>query len=137
MTTDIRQVDYFYCTVADQPGEAHRLLARLADQGVNLLALTMVPTGPFRTQLTLFPSDQMDLLAAAEKAALVLDGPHAAMLVRGDDRLGALAEVHSKLSDAHVNVYASTGVADGQGRYGYVLYIRPDEFDRARTALGL
>jgi len=137
MATNIRRVDYFYCTVADQPGEAHQLLTRLAESGVDLLALTMVPVGPLRTQLTLFPADPMTLLSAAENAALVLDGPHAALLVQGDDQLGALADIHARLSDAHVNVYASNAVTDGRGSYGYVLYIRPDEYDRATTALGI
>ena len=60
-----------------------------------------------------------------------------ALLVQGDDELGALAGVHQKLFEAGVNVYASTGVADGRGSYGYVLYVRPDEYARAASALNL
>ena len=51
----------------------------------------------------------------------MLDGPHAAILVQGDDQLGALARIHVKLYAARVNDYASTGVADGRGASGYVL----------------
>jgi hypothetical protein len=58
-------------------------------------------------------------------------------LVQGDDELGALAELHMRLSDARVNVYASTGVADGRGSFGYIIYVRPEEYDRAVVSLGL
>ncbi len=136
-TFTIRRLDYFYTTVADEPGEAYRLLTKLAEMGVNLLAFTGVPTGPLRTQLTIFPNDPAKLEDAARKAGLGLDGPHPALMVQGDDELGALAELHEKLYRADVNVYASSGVTDGQGSFGYVLYVRPDECDRAMAALGM
>jgi hypothetical protein len=34
-----------------------------------------------------------------------------------------------------VNVYASSGVADNQGSYGYVLYVKPEDYERAAAAL--
>jgi hypothetical protein len=34
-----------------------------------------------------------------------------------------------------VNVYASTGVSDGQGKYGYVIYVREEDCERAAKAL--
>ncbi len=73
----------------------------------------------------------------AKKAAIPLDGPHPALLVQGDDRLGAFADIHVKLYKAKVNVYASSGVTDGRGSYGYILYVRPEEFDQAARALGI
>ena len=137
MATNIRRVDYFHTTVRDEPGEAHQLLTLLAELGVNMLAFTAVPIGPTSTQLTLFPSDTMNLLDAAQKSALILDGPHPALLVQGDDQMGALADIHAKLAEANVNVYASSGVTDGHGAYGYLVYVRPREIDRAMTALGI
>jgi hypothetical protein len=55
--------------------------------------------------------------------------------VNGDDELGALAEIREKLYEANVNVYASTGVTDGEGSYGYVMYVKGNEIDRAVRAL--
>ncbi|HKZ81070.1 MAG TPA: hypothetical protein VJ124_22555 [Pyrinomonadaceae bacterium] len=40
-----------------------------------------------------------------------------------------------KLYEANVNVFASSGVADGKGSYGYVIYVRPDDYERAVAAL--
>jgi hypothetical protein len=137
MAFSVRRAEYYYTTVEARPGERHRLLSQLAELGVNLLAFTAVPIGPMHTQLTLFPDDPGSMAAAARKAGLPLDGPHPAVLVQGDDELGALAGVHEKLFEAGVNVYASTGVADGRGSYGYVLYVRPDEYARAASALNV
>jgi hypothetical protein len=137
MAFNVRRVDYFYATIADRPGEGFQVLAQLAEVGVNLLAFNAVPMGPMHTQLTLFPDDAQRMAVAARRANLTLDGPHPALLVRGDDELGALASIHERLSDAGINVYASSGVTDGQGSYGYVLYVRHDEFPQAAGALGI
>ena len=137
MATTIRRVDYFHTLVQDQPGEAFKVLATLASQGVNLLAFTAVPVGGTRTQLTLFPESTATLQASAAKAGLKLEGPNRALIVQGDDELGALAGVHERLYEAGINVYASSGVTDGRGSYGYVIHVRPEEYERAAKALAL
>jgi hypothetical protein len=137
MAFKIRRVDYFYTTVRDEPGEAYALLTRLAELGTNLVAFTAVPVGPRRTQLTLFPEDSANLTRAAGKAGIDLDGPNRAILVRGDDELGALAQIHERLFRAGVNIYASSGVADGAGSFGYVVYVGPEEYETAVSALGV
>ena len=137
MGFQIKRVQYFYSTVEDQPGEAHKILSLLAEVGISLLAFTAVPIGPIHTQLTLFPADELKLKDVANKAGFDLDGPHPALLVQGDDELGALAGIHEKLFRANVNVYASSGVTDGKGCYGYIVYVRSEDFDRAVSALEL
>jgi len=137
MAFHVRRIDYFSTTVRDDPGEAYKLLATLANLGVNLLAFTAVPIGPLHTQLTIFPEDSAKLANEAKMDRLVLDGPHPALLVQGDDELGALAGLHMKLMKANVNVYAATGVADGGGSFGYVIYVRPEQYSLAVAALGV
>jgi hypothetical protein len=137
MADAIRRVEYFHAAVVDQPGEAYRILSTLESLGVDLLAFTAVPVGPDRTQLTLFPADPAKMASEAQKARMTLDGPHPALLLQGDDELGALLTVHEKLYRAEVNVYASTGVSDGSGKYGYVIYVREEDCDRAAKALGI
>jgi hypothetical protein len=135
MAYSIRRVEYFHATVVDQPGEAYRVLSALEGLGVDLLAFTAVPVGPDRTQLTLFPADRSRMTSEARKAKMELDGPHPALLLQGDDELGGLVIVHEKLYRAGVNVYASTGVSDGHGNYGYVIYVREEDCERAAKAL--
>jgi len=137
MANTIRRVDYFYATVEDESGEGYELLTRLAELGINLLAFTAIPVGPTRTQFAIFPEDTAKLKTAANRVGLPIDGPHPALLVQGADELGALAGVHRRLAAAGVSVYASSGVTDGKGSYGYVVYVRPAELERAARALGI
>jgi hypothetical protein len=137
MAVRIRRIHYYSTTVRDAPGEGYRVLSSLAEQQVNLVAFTGVPIGSNLTQLTLFPDDESLFVSAAGKSGLKLEGPHFALLVQGDDQFGAIAEIHRRLSAAKVNVYASNGVADGVGGYGYVLHVRPEHFENAVQALGL
>jgi hypothetical protein len=137
MEHKIRRVDYFYVAVKDEPGAAYQLLQQMAGLGVNLLAFAAVPTGPHTTQLTLFPEDSHSLQSVAKKSGMTLIGPHGAFLVQGSDELGALVEVHKKLYDADVNIFSSYGVTDGKCCYGYVIYVRPEEYQKATEALGV
>lgn len=137
MAFTIRRADYFYASVRDELGAAYGLLSQLAELGVNLLAFTAVPSGPSLAQFALFPADPNKLLAEARSANLPLDGPYHALLVQGDDELGALASVHKRLADAGIDVYASSGVTDGRGAFGYVVYVREDEFEKAAGVLGV
>jgi len=137
MACTIRRVDYFHTTVRDQPGEAYKILTTLEELGINQLAFTAVPIGTDVTQLTIFPEDTHLLLRQAKDVGLALEGPHRALLVQGDDELGALAQIHSKLYEANINVSASSGVTDGRGSFGYVVYVRPEDFDRAAEVVGI
>jgi hypothetical protein len=137
MAYEIRRVDYFYTTVQDRPGEALRFLSLLDDLGVNMLAFTAIPVGLLQTQLTIFPDDEARLRDQGRKAGFELDGPHPALLVQGEDVPGAVVEIHEKLYRSGINVYASTGVTAGRGSYGYILYVRPEDFEEACEALGL
>jgi hypothetical protein len=137
MAHTIRRADYYYANIRDELGAAYRVLQQLAELGVNLLAFTAVPSGPNLAQFALFPEDPNRLAAEASAAQLKLDGPYHAFLVQGDDELGALASVHEQLFRAGVDVYASSGVTDGRGSFGYVVYVREDQFEHAAEALGL
>lgn len=137
MAYTIRPVQYYYVNVRDELGAAYRVLSALAARGVSLLAFTAVPSGPSLAQFALFPEDPNKLVAEARVAQIELDGPHHALLVQGDDELGALAAVHERLFEAGVDVYASSGVTDGSSSFGYVVYVREDQFPRATEALGL
>ena len=133
----INRVDYFYTTVKDQAGEAYKLLTALADLGVNLLAFNAIPLGSAGAQVSLFPEDPTLLTSIADKAGITLDGPNPALLIQGDDNVGVLAEIHQKLFAADINVYSANCVTTGKGTFGYLIYLRPDEYDKALTALGM
>ena len=135
MAFDIKRVEYYNITVEDHAGEGSKLLSLFASVGVNLLAFKAVPLEPMRTQFTLFPNDGLKMTDGAKKAGLELDGPHSALLIQGDDQSGALADIYEKLSRADINVDESSGIADIQGSYGVLLYLKPEDCDKAAAAL--
>jgi len=135
MATEIRRVEYFYCHVREQPGEGARLLSVLAAEGVNLLAFTAIPMGVEQTQMVFFPESSDALARAAEAEGCGIEGPHAALLIRGDDQVGALADLHRRLADAGVNLSAAVGLTDGRGGYTAVVYLNARDTDRAEHAL--
>jgi hypothetical protein len=137
MAFTVRRIDYFYIMIEDTPEVGYEVLSQLSEQNVNLVAITAVPFGPARTQLTVFPDDTAMMKRVAQQSNIPLDGPHPALVVQGDDEVGALVQIHEKLRDANVHVFASTGVANERGGYGYIIYVRPDEHQRAAEALGV
>ena len=137
MAYTIRSVEYYYANVHDDLTAAYRVLSQLAELGVDLLAFTAVPSGPSLAQFALFPADPKKLIAEGRAAGLSLAGPYHALLVQGDDELGALAGVHERLVRAGVDIYASSGVTDGRGSFGYVVYVREEQFEQAASALGV
>jgi hypothetical protein len=137
MTCNISRVEYFHTTVIDRPGEAYKFLSQLALLKVDLLAFTAIPVSSTDTEFTIFPENPKFMKNEASRAGLFLDGPHPALLVQCDDRLGALAEIHQKIYEANVNVKSASGVTDGRGAFGYVIYVNPEDIDKAAAALGL
>jgi hypothetical protein len=137
MSASVRSVEYFTTTVHDSPDAAYRLLAQLAGSGINLLAFNAIPVGLQATQLVLFPDNSELLAAIAAERRLDLEGPSRALLIQGDDELGTLARLHEKLVAAGAHPFASAGVTDGRGGFGYVVYLRKEEYERAASALGL
>ena len=101
------------------------------------MAFSAVPYGPHHAQLTIFPDNADNMVRAAEALGLPLIGPQHALLVQGDDQLGALASIHVKLEKEGVEVYASSGVTTGQGHFGYVIYVKEEHHEVAAWALGL
>jgi hypothetical protein len=136
MAEVVRKVEYFYAIVENKPYEGHRLLEFLSANSVNLLAFTAFPVSEDKAQLDFVPEDIGQLQIAASEAGVELVGPKNAFLVQGDDRTGVLIEYHLRLADAGVNVYAANGVVGGRGRFGYIIWVRPEDFEKAAKALG-
>jgi hypothetical protein len=136
MSLTIRPVEYFTTTLRESSEAASRLLSQLAGVGVNLLAFNAIPVGLQATQLVLFPEDGALLETTAKTLKLDLTGPDRAFLIQGDDELGALAQLHGRLAAAGVFPFASNGVSDGRGGFGYIVYVRREEFAAATRALG-
>ena len=135
MADTIRIVEYFYVQAPSKPGVGASLLTELKNAGVNLVAISGVPSGR-GAQIDFVPEDPRAFRAAARKAKWKVVGPKRALLVEGDDRPGAVGGIMAALGDAKINVTAVDAVCAGAGRYGAILWVAPRDVTRAAKALG-
>jgi hypothetical protein len=135
MADQIRRVEYFYVTVADKPGEGARLLNALCEAGVGLLAFSGFPKAR-QAQLVFVPEDPKLFKQVAKKAKWKPVGPKKAFLIQGENRLGAVAEIESKLAAAKINVIALDAAAGCAECFGGILWVATKDFKKAAKVLG-
>lgn len=134
MADAVRQVEYFYMEVPNKVGEGTKALQTLKNAGVNLLAFSGFPSGR-RAQLDFFPADAAAFKAAAKANRWKVVGPKRGFLIEGDDRIGAIADVMSRLAAANINVIAIDAVGVG-GRYGAMCWVAARDVKKAASLLG-
>lgn len=135
MPDTVRKVDHFSIEVSDKPGEAFKVLSTLVSAGINLLACTGFPHGR-RARIDVVPEDTRKFNAAVKKAGLVFTPKKTGFLIQGEDRPGALAGNLEKLAKAAINVTAIDAVATGEGRWGAILWVNPEDVSKAARLLG-
>ena len=133
---ELFRIEYYACMAEDKPGEGATLGRKLAQEGVNLYALSAFPAASGKTQVDLVPENHDQLAKAAKKHGITLSGPKTCFLIQGTDRTGALGEVLGRLGGAGINVRATLGVCAGGKRYGGIVWVAPGDVESAARALG-
>lgn len=136
MADNIRKINYYYAIVPDKPGEGARVLNALHEAGINLIGFCGFPAGARKAQLDFLPEDAGAFAKAARKAGLKLSKKKTGLLIQGEDRPGAVAEVFGKLAAAGVNVTSMQAVCAGAGRFGGMLWVKAPDMRKAVKALG-
>src|SRR5207237_7818565 len=135
MTDSLRKVDYFYTFVPNTAGQGSKILAALAEEGVNLLAFSGFPSGR-RAQLDLVPEDSAALKRAAKKLKLKLSPRKTGFLLQGDDRIGAMTETLNALANAKINITAMDAISSGDGRFASLFWVQPEAVAKAAKVIG-
>jgi hypothetical protein len=135
MAETIRKVDYFKMETGNKPGEAARILGALKGEGVNLLAFSGFPRGR-RAQLDFIAEDSDAFKKAAKKGGLAISAKKSGFLIQGADRVGAIADIVSRLGNAKINITAIDALCAGEGRYGAILWVKSSDVAKAAKALG-
>ena len=136
MADVIRTAQYFKVQIADKPGTLAGALAPLREAGVNLLAVHAFPRNR-RTQVDVVPEDPIAFKNIAKAHKLKIQGPKMCLLVDGDDRAGALADLTDRLASARINMTAVTGLCAGHGRFGAILWVKPGDVKKAAKVFGI
>jgi len=136
MADIVRKVAYFSMEVPNKPGEGVRILGRLAEAGVNLLAFSGFPSGR-NTQLDFVPEDTAVFKKAVKTAKITVRPQKFGFLVQGEDRKGAVAELLKPLAEKKINVTAVYALSAGEGRYAAILWVETKDVNKAAKALGV
>ncbi|MBN2004510.1 MAG: hypothetical protein JXA21_14235 [Anaerolineae bacterium] len=137
MAIDVIQVECYNITIENQMTSASELLSAIAGAGVDFHAFKAIPVAPDQTQFTLFAKDSPTMIDGAKKSGLKLEGPYPALLIKGDEKAGALADIYKKLSQAGIQVGEACGIADINAGYGVILYLNQEDCGKALTILKL
>lgn len=137
MSEIIRPVEYFHVLVHDRPGEGYWIYSQLKKAGVGLIGASGFPRCGGHAQLSLIPEDPNALIAAAENCECELSPAKRAYVIQSDARIGALAEVYGRLERVGISVTAAHAVSAGEGRWGMMLWVKPEDYERAGKALGV
>ena len=132
----IRTAQYFKLQIGDKPGTLAGVLAPLREAGVNLLAVHAFPRNR-RTQVDVVPEDPTAFKNIAKMHKLKVQGPKMCLLVDGDDRPGALADLTDRLGSAKINMTAVTGLCAGQARFRAILWVNPRDVKKAAKVFGV
>ena len=135
MSLKIEQIEYYNIEVKDHVAGGSKILSIIAGAGVSFHAFKAISLEPRLTRFSLFPKDAGKMTDAAEKAGLKIDGPFYGLLIKGDEKTGALADIYLKLSQANVQVLESSGIADINNGYGVLLYLNKEDCKKALAAL--
>jgi hypothetical protein len=132
----IRTAQYYKVQIADKPGTLAGALAPLREAGINLLAVHAFPRNR-RTQVDVVPEDPTSFKDIAKAHKLKIQGPKMCLLMEGDDRPGALADLTDRLGSAGINMTAVTGLTAGQGRFGIILWVKQRDVKKAARVFGI
>lgn len=135
MAQTLRKVDYFYVETQNTAGQGSQIMASLRDAGIDLLAFSGFPSGR-KAQLDFVPADPAQFKVAARKIKLSLSHKKTGFLLQGDDKVGALTDVLSKLAKAKINVTALDAVTAGEGRFGAIFWVKPRDIAKTAKLLG-
>jgi len=137
MALNVRRVNYYKVIVEDKHGKGYWLLEHLRQKGVALIAFLAFPLGGGRSQFD-FVTDDIEMLRKAMiEAGTEMVGPKRAFLVQGEDKIGAIVELHHKLASAEISAHAASGVAAGSGHFGYILWVKSEDYEAAAGVLGI
>jgi hypothetical protein len=140
MTDEIKKFDYQYIVIEDGASQTAGILNSLAAAGVNLVAVSEFPNGPGKWQLDLITEDTEDaeaLVKTARDMGLSLSQRKSGLLVRGRNRPSAVAEILTRLADNSIKVTAVQALSAGAGRFGALIWVKPEDVAKAAAALGV
>ena len=131
----VAKLECFSVEVANKPGRGVELLEAFRKAGVNFVGIWGYPVGKKKTRIDLVPEDPGLLKESAKKLKIALGKKQTTFHVTGADHPGAVAETLAKLAEKGINVHAVQALCGGNGSYGAMIEVDPDDVKKAAKAL--
>ena len=129
------KLEYYSVVVSDKPGRAEHVLSAFKEAGVNFVGIWGYPVCKSKSRIDLVAEDTAQFKKAAKKLKIELGKKHTAFHFTGEDHPGAVAEVLAKLAAKKINAFAMQAVCAGNGRFGALIQVAPDDVKKAAKAL--
>src|SRR3972149_5122058 len=129
-----KRVTYLKTRLENKPGALLALLKDLHTKKLGLTALKGMAHGD-AGEILVVPKDP-DKLREAWKASGVLVEEGGTFFLSGPDKTGALVESLDVLAAAGVNIAAVEAVVGGTN-FGAILWVAPEDLDKAAQTLGI
>lgn len=136
MAYRVKKVKYCYVKVPSRAGQGAKILAALKDAGVNLLAFSGFPLKGGVSQVDLVSNEIPLIRRVARQQGWRLSAVKKAFLITGNDEVGVVERIVSRLAAGKIKITATDAVAAGAGRFGMILWVKPDKYNAAARLLG-
>jgi hypothetical protein len=132
---EMAKLEYYSVVVPNKPGKGEHVLSALKEAGVNFVAIWGYPVGKNKSKIDLVAEDPAGLKKAAKKLKIEIGKKQTAFHITGEDHPGAVAEVLAKLAAKKINTSAVQALCAGNGRFGALVQVAPDDVKKAAKAL--
>lgn len=131
----VKKVTYCNTIVANRAAAGAKVLAELQRMGVNLTAFSGFPAPGGKAQLDFVAEDIAAVRRVFKRNGWALSRPKKGFLIYGSDGAGAAFRHIKKLGAEKISITAADAVYAGRGRFGMILWVRPDDYRRAARIL--
>jgi hypothetical protein len=118
--------------LANRPGALTRVCAALAQEAINIHALTTSDTVDHSVVRMVVSDPTKALMLLGEAGVLALEGD--VLMIEGENKPGVLEKIAARLAEARVNIEYLYLTSSAEAQRG-LLVLRPSDLDKAQRVL--